>query len=178
MRSTLPLVVLLFVGCSSGSEESSDEDTAPADGSQGASAPGSSMPASGTQFSPLKGAAKSAADAAQGEADAALAAACACAGVGSADPCGGGGFDWAPVQLSECYYQVLDADPTAVESVQTCLKDSLSTVQMQYEAQESCGEQGLVFAQLQIATALQTCALVEPTLTSKLNECDGAPTGP
>jgi len=66
----------------------------------------------------------------------------------------------------------------AIERVQTRLVESLNAIEMQYERQETCGEPGLTFAQLQISDALRSCALVDPTLGAVLNQCDGAPTGP
>lgn len=171
----LSVATLLYGGCSSGSESSSEPDAPPANTSPSPASAGPGATASGTQFSPLKGGAKAVADGAQAEADAALAAACACSGVGS---CAGAGFDWAVVQLSECYYEAFDNNPAAVEGVQTCVGESLDAIEMQYSAQEVCGEAGLIFAQLQISEVLRGCGLMQSTLGPILNDCDGAPTGP
>lgn len=91
-------------------------------------------------------------------------------------PCATGAFNWAVLQLSECYYAAFDADPEAVENVKVCLKQSLTSIQAQYEAQPNCGEQGAALAELRIASELQSCGLVDPDLMPKLNVCDGAPT--
>jgi hypothetical protein len=170
--------VILLLGACSGEDESNAEMPPATTSSPGSTAPSpTGTPASsGTTFAPLKGAAKQAADSVQASADTAFAAACECSGLGMTGPCADGIFSWAGVQLSECYYAALDADAAAIENIKVCMESTAAMVREQYAGQTDCGQAGVSFAQLQLGTALQTCALIEPSLTSKLNECDGAPT--